>query len=172
MKNICKVVVRYDTDVELSYARKLDESEKSSYSDEYKDHIIIGVDHIKLPFVNVWDLSKYKDRYWYCFPGGYNMAYEVSEEEWKTLLQLNESRASEEKEKDRRERIEYYKSVIRRAESQKDIPLALEAAKRQKEWIDLQNEGGEGYVPIWITAEQYRDAKEQLNRLVKGENCI
>lgn len=164
MKSI-KVVVRNNVDVELSCARMLDESEKSSYSDEYKDHIIIGIDHIKLPFVKVWDLSKYQERYWYCFPGGYNMAYEVSDEEWEALLQLNESRSLEEKEKNRREKIEYYESVIRRAESQKDIPSDLEASKRKNEWINLQNEGGEGYVPSWITAEQYQDAKDQLYRL-------
>lgn len=170
MKTI-KVVVRNDVDVELASARKLDESEKSSYSEEYKDHIIIGIDHIKLPFIRVQDLSKFAGRYWYTFPGSCNTAYEVSGEEWNALIQLNASRAREEKEKERRERIEYYEALIRRAESQKDIPTEEEAHNRRKRWNDLYNEGGEGYIPSWVTAEQYRYAKEQLCRLREEGSC-
>ena len=162
------VVVRYDVDVALIHARKLSESEKANYSDEYKDHMLIGIDHIDLPHIRVTDLADYGDRYWYCFSGGYNMAYEVSEAEYNTLLKLNETRFREEKEKERRDRIEYFESIIRRAESQKDIPTESESAKRRKDWISLQNEHGEGYVPSWVTAEQYQNAKEQLDRLTKG----
>lgn len=171
MENI-NVVVRYSVDVALAHARKLSESEKANYSDEYKDHMLIGIDHIDLSYVRVTDLADYEDRYWYCFSGGYNMAYEVSEAEYNTLLQLNETRSRGEKEKERRERIKYFESIIRRAESQKDIPSESEATRRRKEWNKIYNEGGEGYLPSWVTAEQYRNAKEQLEHLMKGKDRI
>lgn len=166
------VVVRYNTDVALVHARQLNENEKSHYSEEYKDHVLVAIDQIKLPFINVWDLPKHERESWYSLPGGSNTAYEVSDEEWKSLIQLNEARASEKEEEERRERVAYYEAVIRQAEAQKDIPSALEAAKRRKEWNNIYNEGGEGYAPTWITAEQYKNAKEQLTRLTGRESRI
>lgn len=62
--------------------------------------------------------------------------------------------------KEAREKVEAAKAVIKKAEKQRDIPTAEEARKRMKQWNDIYNEGGEGFVPHIISVEEYNRAKE------------
>lgn len=54
------------------------------------------------------------------------------------------------------------KDLIARAKKQADIPTYAEVRRRQKAWNDLQNEGGEGFIPNWISRESYENAKKFL----------
>lgn len=55
--------------------------------------------------------------------------------------------------------IEVAKETIKKAESQKDIPAKEEAKRRMNQYNDIVNEGGEGYVPYIVSAEEYEYAK-------------
>lgn len=66
----------------------------------------------------------------------------------------------EQKEKENKEKVENAKNTIQKAEAQKDIPTREEAKRRMKQYNDVMNEGGEGYVPYIISVEEYEYAKE------------
>ena len=85
------------------------------------------------------------------------------------MIQLNARREYEKKEKERQDDILYYKSVIAKAEKQKDIPSPEEAARRRKIWNDINNEGGEGYVPDIVDSERYEYAKGELEKLLRSD---
>ena len=74
-----------------------------------------------------------------------------------------------EKEKAAAEELEYAKEVVSLAESQKDIPSREEARRRMKWWNDTYNEGGEGFVPTIINIEQYKKAKNVIERHKEDE---
>jgi hypothetical protein len=69
-----------------------------------------------------------------------------------------------EEKKEHQAEIERAKELISKAESQDKIMTKAEC----KEWIrnynNLYNEGGEGYVPTLITKEQYESAKQLVAR--------
>lgn len=64
------------------------------------------------------------------------------------------------KDKEIAEKVESARRIIKKAESQKDIPSAKEAMRRMKQYNDIANEGGEGYVPHIVSMEEYEGAKE------------
>lgn len=64
------------------------------------------------------------------------------------------------KEKEIKEKVEDAKKIIEKAERQKDIPTKKEAERRMKQYNDAVNEGGFGYTPYIICAEEYEYAKE------------
>ena len=57
----------------------------------------------------------------------------------------------------------HYSEVVAKAEAQHDIPDREEARRRMKVWNDINNEGGEGFVPRIICREEYEAAKEFLS---------
>ena len=61
--------------------------------------------------------------------------------------------------------IAHAKNIVKKAESQESIPTEAELRMIQKEWNDVYNEGGEGYVPQMITKEQYEDALNVLKTI-------
>lgn len=73
-----------------------------------------------------------------------------------------------ENEKKKQNEIEEAKRIIEKAEKQKDIPNRAEAQRRMKRYNDINNDGGDGYVPYIISLEEYEDAKEKLAKL---ESC-
>lgn len=70
-----------------------------------------------------------------------------------------------ENEKKKQNEIEEAKRIIEKAEKQKDIPNRAEAQRRMKIYNDINNDGGDGYVPYIISLEEYEDAKEKLAKL-------
>jgi hypothetical protein len=70
-----------------------------------------------------------------------------------------------ENEKKKKNEIEEVKRIIEKAEKQKDIPNRAEAERRMKRYNDINNDGGEGYVPYIISLEEYEYAKEKLAKL-------
>ncbi len=54
------------------------------------------------------------------------------------------------------------KAVVAKAESQRDIPDRSEARRRENVYNDINNEGGDGYVPHWVSREEYDAAKAIL----------
>lgn len=154
--------------ISLQSARHLTDEEKTHYKPECRDSILIGVgDHIALPYITGRDLNDLTGRETYSFRGCGNRAYELTDAEWDAFVALNAARAAEAEAKEDRERIEAAEAVIAKAEAQRDIPTAEEAARRIRQYNNIYNEGGEGYVPQIITVEQYERAKAVLARKKK-----
>jgi len=45
------------------------------------------------------------------------------------------------------------------------IPTMSEVRQKKQNWNNIHNEGGNGYVPDWVSLEEYNDAKNQLSQL-------
>ena len=60
------------------------------------------------------------------------------------------------------ETAQYAQSVIAKAEAQREIPAEAEAHRRMREYNEVMNEGGEGYVPHIVSLEEYDWAKSVL----------
>lgn len=163
----------YCYDNELIIARRPTEEEKARYADWAKEAIIFGTgESIELKYVKNTDIPSewWTDRKYWTLPGSGNQAIEVSDEEWDMLLALNRQREKEVEAKKRQEKIQGLQEYIAKAEKQKSIPTPEEAKCLRKQWNDLYNEGGEGFVPTFINTEQYTRAKEQLAELLTEEN--
>lgn len=65
--------------------------------------------------------------------------------------------------KELKELKEHYSKVVAKAEAQHDIPDREEARRRMKVWNDINNEGGEGFVPHIVCREEYETAKAFLS---------
>lgn len=155
---------------ELVEVRLPTEEEKAQHYAGWADGLIIGTGNsVPVPYVKFWDIpSEWKTRDHWALLGCYNRCYEISDEEWNWVISLNAQREAEKKEKERQEDIEWYQSVIRKAERQPDIPTPEEAARRRKRWNDVYNEGGYGYVPDIIDSARYARAKQRLQELTGG----
>ena len=66
------------------------------------------------------------------------------------------------KAKDIEDEIKAAEGTIARAEAQEDIPTRAEAQRRMKEYNNLYNEGGFGYVPYIVSREEYEQAKATI----------
>ena len=62
------------------------------------------------------------------------------------------------------EELNYAKRIIEKAEKQINIPNQEEAERRMKQYNDIANEGGEGYVPHIISMEEYMYAKGVIEK--------
>jgi hypothetical protein len=71
----------------------------------------------------------------------------------------------EEKDELKEEKRAWAKTIVAKAEAQDDIPTAVAARARRRNYNDKMNEGGEGYVPEIIDKKQYDTAK----KILKGE---
>lgn len=96
----------------------------------------------------------------------YNDAlYVITNEQKQALLNYNTKEILEKENK----QINYYKELIKNIEKHK-LYHAQEVRKMKKQYNDIHNEGGEGYIPHFYTFEEYEYAKKQLAKLIKQQN--
>ena len=67
--------------------------------------------------------------------------------------------------KERAGKIEYYKWAIAACEKQKKLYTNEEANEARRNFINVYNEGGEGFVPHFYTIDEYEEAKRKLEVL-------
>lgn len=154
----------YSYGFSICEARRLTESEKSKYADWYKEIGMVSVgDHIDLPYIQ-WNhplvseiLHRPEDGQ---FNGCGNTVRIISVSEKEQLIALNAQIEAEE----RANEIAYLRSRLKELEASK-LYTDEEAKSAKKCWNDLQNEGGEGYVPHFPTYEEYNAIKRRLNDL-------
>ena len=153
----------YQYGISLTEARKLTDEEKRDYTEEWKDSILIATgESIQLEHISWEDLDAVKCREKYAFNGCGNRVYEISDAEWEAFVALDRERAVSRQAEDNRKYADGLRAIIAQAEAQRDIPTKEEAVCRAAEYNNVNNEGGEGYVPHMVTAEQYLAAKEAL----------
>lgn len=68
----------------------------------------------------------------------------------------------------RKAKIAHCKAVVNAAEKGRIVASREEARRRAESWNNVVNEGGYGYVPLWVTQEEYDAAVAYLNQH-KGE---
>lgn len=59
--------------------------------------------------------------------------------------------------------LERCKQIVARCEAGWMVETAEEANAKRETWINLHNEGGEGYVPTWYTRANYENALKYIN---------
>lgn len=149
-------------------ARRLNDDEKAKYSDWYKDHGMVSVgNHINLPFVTWEDalvseiLHRPSDGEFF---GCSNTARIITDAEKEALIALNERNEAKKKDEERTNEIVYLRTRLNKLESAK-LYTEEEAKVARKMWNDIQNEGGEGYIPHFPTYGEYDAIKQRLNEL-------
>lgn len=96
----------------------------------------------------------------------YNDAlYVITNEQKEALLNYNTKEILEKENK----QINYYKELIKNIEKHK-LYHAQDVRKMKKQYNDIHNEGGEGYIPHFYTFEEYEYAKKQLAKLINKED--
>ena len=96
----------------------------------------------------------------------YNDAlYVITNKQKEALLNYNKKEILEKENK----QINYYKELIKNIEKYK-LYHAQDVEKMKKQYNDIHNEGGEGYVPHFYTFEEYEYAKKQLAKLINKRN--
>ena len=91
--------------------------------------------------------------------------YVITNEQKEALLNYNTKEILEKENK----QINYYKELIKNIEKHK-LYHAKDVERMKKQYNDIHNEGGEGYIPHFYTFEEYEYAKKQLSKLLKKED--
>lgn len=170
MKEYLVCEVAYSYGISLCKARRFTEEEKKNCAEWFKDKGFVGLSNsTDLEYIT-WDdvrevLKERKDNG--SFSGCSNCVYIISEDEWNALIELNEKKRTEKEKKETEESIVEYRQIIKQCEKQEKLYTKEEAAKKRRDYNNLYNEGGEGYVPHFYTIEEYEFAKTKLNELLK-----
>lgn len=91
--------------------------------------------------------------------------YVITNEQKEALLNYNTKEILEKENK----QINYYKELIKNIEKHK-LYHAKDVEKMKKQYNDIHNEGGEGYIPHFYTFEEYEYVKKQLAKLINKRN--
>ncbi len=168
MKEYLTCMYAYAYGASLVKARRFTEEEKKHYVEGYKEKGFVGIsksiDLKELNWIDVREILNNRDDDG-SFNGCGNCAYIVTEEEWNKLLELNNKRVAEKEKKERAGKIEYYKWAIAACEKQKKLYTNEEANEARRNYINVYNEGGEGFVPHFYTIDEYEEAKRELEVL-------
>lgn len=170
MKEYLVCEIAYSYGVYLHKARRFTEEEKEGLAEWFKNEGFVGIGKsTKLEHISWTDLGKIlKDRKLDgSFSGCSNSAYIISEEEWNTLLELDEQKRAEKEKKKTEKLIAEYRQTVEQCERQEKLYTREEAAEKYRNYNRLFNEGGEGYVPHFYTVEEYEFAKARLSELLK-----
>ena len=145
----------------LQRARRLTDSEKSHLRPEYRDYMFVGIgDRINLKYIGWQDMpGRAPDGE---FNGCSNRAYIITQSEYDDYIQLNAEREAAREARKREERRAMYLNIINMAQRQGGAMTADEARAARKRYNDLYNEGGEGFVPRYITVDELATAEAWL----------
>lgn len=148
--------------VSISRARRFTDEEAAGFADWYKALGFVGLDDsISLDMLTLADMPKRsRDGE---FAGCNNQAWIITEEERDGYVRLNGERRAEAKRAETAEMRKYYEEIIERASRQPKLYTREEAKRLAQQYNDLYNEGGEGYVPHYYTADEVEAAKEWLS---------
>ena len=154
----------------IKEARRFTEEEKLRYVEYYREFGLVGVgESIALDEVSWEDelVSAIQSR---PADGSFlscsNLAWIITEDEKAALIALDKSKKQSKEAKEKAKNVAYWQDVIARCERQGRLYSAEEAKLKRKEYNDLQNEGGEGFVPHFWTVDEYDSAKAQLQELL------
>ena len=147
--------------IEIIDARRFTEEEKRHYVDSFKEFGFVGIGtEIELENINSGDLPRCPEDG--SFVGCYNRAWIISDEEVEAYINLDQERGREKEREEKEARIAMAKNIISKAARQGKVYTKEEAREEAKKWNEIHNEGGEGYVPHFITVDEVERAKRIL----------
>jgi hypothetical protein len=153
----------------LDEARHFTEKEKENYADWYKDLGLVGtgttmeLENLNVNTPEVQDILSRESIG--SFKGCANNAYEITDEEWEALAELNRRAGVEEEIKQTEDDIARCQSIIDHC-SRIQLHTAEEAKRLRREYANAQNEGGEGYIPHFYTYDELSLAESDLKQLL------
>lgn len=162
------IVLEYATEygATITTARRFTADEAKQYAEWFRSRGFVSVgDHIPLEQIKNRDLPSRECDGEFC--GCNNRAWIITEAEKANYIALNNAREEAAEKAEREGRITALQKAIKQAEEQTDLPTEEEAQRRTKIWINVVNEGGEGYVPHIITRREYDRYKNELEKLEK-----
>lgn len=163
-------VENFGTQGELIEARRPTTDEAKRFTPSAAERMLYSTgDSVEVPHLGITSvpLNWWKERKIYEFPGCDNQAVEITDEEWAMLVALNAQREKEAAEKEREEEIKELEATISHAERQQEIPTPEKAHRMMVAWNNVENEGGEGFVPDIVDTVRYERAKKRLAELKK-----
>lgn len=167
------MVYNFGTCGQLVEARKPTADEATRFSASAREQMLYGAGNsVDIPHVGITSVPRdwWKERKIYMFPGCDNQAVEITAAEWDMLAALNAQREAEKTEKERKAEIEELEGIVSRAERQQEIPTPEKAHRMLVAWNNVENEGGEGFVPDVVDVRRYEWAKKRLMELKNGSH--
>lgn len=164
----------------LNNARRFTDEEKQSCADWFKDYGLCGIGEC-IELANLqWNTPEVHEiltrRRIGAFKGCDNSCYEINDQEWDMLVNLENIAAHDKRVKDLEQAIQSLREIISECERQGILYTDEEARRMRKVYNDVNNEGGEGFVPHFYTKGEYESAKKCLDKIInelnqlKGEN--
>lgn len=175
MKEFLTVEFAQQGGVTLQTARRLTDSEKEKYRPESQDYMMVSTgNNVQLPNLTWMDLvnvigSRSIDGQ---FPGCGNRVYIIAQDQWDALIAMDRGIASDSAEQARAEEIAELEAAKTSAEKQMVagmLPTKEEAEKKARDYNNVYNEGGYGYVPHYYSDEEYKRICARLDELKGGE---
>lgn len=163
---VCEYAAGYG--ICLTKARRFTDEEKTHCAEWYREKgFVCTSEHIDLEYICKVDLDevigdRLEDG---SFRGCGNSVYIVTQTEWDTLIELNETKKREKELAEKMKEIEECEMIVKMCERQGKLYTREEAKQKAREYNNLYNEGECGYVPYFYTIESYEYAKAKLAEL-------
>ena len=159
----------------IAKARRLTEEEKIHCAEWFKEKGFVPVEEI-IYLKNVSNIevsSLLGDRKSDgSFLSSSGMAYVIDVETYDRLLKMDKENKELKEKQEVEDQIKKYSEIIRKCEAADKLYTTDEAIDARRKYNNLYNEGGFGYVPEYHTIDEYKNAKEMLNRLIKWNERI
>ena len=153
-------------EVKILKARRLTESEKLEYADWCRDKMFIGLgEDTELTYIDWRDLPKRQSDGQ--FNGCNNSAWIISKEEVEHYKELNAQREVGAQEKEKAEEIEEAEKIVKLSKSVKVFNTNGERIVYLRNYNNVQNEGGYGYLPTVLIKQEVEDAKALVESVKK-----
>lgn len=160
----------------LAAVRRMPDEEQQRYTEGYRGHMMLLTgEPVFLPALSdaeVYALAHIADKDVEGYlPSSSGELYALTDDEWAALISANQQAAAAKAAAERAGRIDYLRDLLARADAQRvdgKLPSAAEAREEERNWNNVYNEGGEGYVPHYYTQEEYDRMSAELAGLTAG----
>lgn len=148
--------------ISMQEARRFTDAEKSRFAEWYREIGMVGIgDCIGLDHLKWSDMPKRPADGEFC--GCSNRAWIITRAEWDAYIALNARRAEEKRARQEAAKRAAMQHIIEKAQRQGGAYTPEDARARAEAWINAVNEGGEGYVPEYITTADVECAEKWLS---------
>lgn len=164
---VCHTHVGYKP--ELSQARRLNKEEMSHYASWFRNIGFVAVgEKVELTHLGCLEVNDYlkREKTDGKFAGVEGEVYIISQDEWDELLILERVKKELADKSEMNKKIAELRSIIQQCETAEKLYTKDEAMQKRKQYNNLYNEGGTGYVPHFWTIDEYEEAKSELRKLL------
>ena len=164
MKTYITLEHAYSYGLSIQGGRYLTAKEKERYNPEYRDYMMVGMgEHINLEYVTWADCpNREPDGE---FRGCGNSVWIITKAEKDKYLALEAQRKKAAKEKKIAQEIQDLEREMEIAKKNGIASTKAEANRIMKDWNDIYNEGGYGYVPYTYCQDEYDYMAKKLLEL-------